>query len=138
MIGISAGAETGGGQPRTSNKPFSTIERRSPLIRKRPFTYMICFSLAKRQIHLCTIHPGAFDESLRCILRTVSLDEEPKYETLSYVWGEPIIDHAISVDGSVLMIHQKSPHCSSVPSGPRTPPGFLRRDIRCIPRPFDP
>lgn len=79
---------------------------------------------SQRQIRLCTIHPGPFDESLSCSLRTVSLDKEPKYETLSYLWGEPIFDHAISVDGSVMMITKNLHVALRYLREPRTPRGF--------------
>ncbi|KAL8965697.1 MAG: hypothetical protein Q9183_003729 [Haloplaca sp. 2 TL-2023] len=58
----------------------------------------------QKQIRICTIHPGAFDDPIRCSLHTVSLDDNPKYETLSYAWGAPIFDHEILVDGSILKV----------------------------------
>ncbi|KAL8995441.1 MAG: hypothetical protein Q9169_004812 [Polycauliona sp. 2 TL-2023] len=58
----------------------------------------------RRQIRICTIHPGSFDDPINCSLHTVSLDDNPEYETLSYAWGAPIFDHTISIDGAVLKV----------------------------------
>ena len=42
----------------------------------------------RREIRLLEIHGGMFHEKLRCTLRTVSLEEIPVYEALSYNWGD--------------------------------------------------
>ncbi|KAL6912736.1 hypothetical protein FSST1_010496 [Fusarium sambucinum] len=46
--------------------------------------------LAAREIRLLVIQPGIFREPLRCILKTVSLDDEPSphFEALSYCWND--------------------------------------------------
>lgn len=41
------------------------------------------------QIRLLTIQPGEPEDDIQCSLTTVSLDDQPKYEALSYVWGDP-------------------------------------------------
>ena len=56
----------------------------------------------RRQIRICLIHPGAFEDPIKCSLRTVSLDDDPQYETLSYAWGAPVFDHTVLVDGAAL------------------------------------
>ncbi|KAI0406752.1 HET-domain-containing protein [Xylaria palmicola] len=38
-------------------------------------------------IRVLELLPGMFDNDLRVILRTVSLDDKPSYEALSYTWG---------------------------------------------------
>ncbi|KAL8868177.1 MAG: hypothetical protein Q9174_005159 [Haloplaca sp. 1 TL-2023] len=58
----------------------------------------------RKEIRICTIHPGAFDDPIHCSLLTVSLDDNPKYETLSYAWGPPLFDHEILVNGSILKV----------------------------------
>lgn len=58
----------------------------------------------RKEIRICTVHPGAFDDPIRCSLRTVSLQDDPEYETLSYAWGEPVFDHELLVDGAVLNV----------------------------------
>lgn len=40
------------------------------------------------QIRLVTLYPGKWSEPIRCSLRTVSLSNKPRYQALSYVWGD--------------------------------------------------
>lgn len=40
-----------------------------------------------KTIRLLELLPGAFENDLRCSLRTVALDDKPYYEALSYTWG---------------------------------------------------
>ena len=41
-----------------------------------------------REIRLLSLLPGKFNQGMiECIIRTVSLDEKPKYSALSYSWG---------------------------------------------------
>lgn len=58
----------------------------------------------RKQIRICTIHPGAFEDPISCSLHTVSLEDDPEYETLSYAWGAPILDHTVLVDGAALKV----------------------------------
>ena len=58
----------------------------------------------RRQIRICLIHPGTLGDPVRCSLRTVSLDDGPQYETLSYAWGAPVFDHTVLVDGAALNV----------------------------------
>ncbi|KAL8753351.1 MAG: hypothetical protein Q9199_005103 [Rusavskia elegans] len=58
----------------------------------------------RKQIRICTIHPGAFKDPISCSLHTVSLYDDPEYETLSYAWGAPILDHTVLVDGAALKV----------------------------------
>ena len=46
-------------------------------------------NVQRREIRLCTLLPGTFDEPVACRLDVISLLEKPKYETLSYAWGAP-------------------------------------------------
>ncbi|KAL8835919.1 MAG: hypothetical protein Q9176_006603 [Flavoplaca citrina] len=59
---------------------------------------------SRKQIRICTIHPGAFEDPVKCSLSTVLLDDNPEYETLSYAWGASVVDHTVLVDGSVLKV----------------------------------
>ena len=52
----------------------------------------------KREIRLTTIKPGTQPEPIRCDLSYVSLNDTPKYEALSYVWGDPSIRMPILLD----------------------------------------
>ncbi|KAI1415164.1 HET-domain-containing protein [Hypoxylon sp. FL1857] len=52
-----------------------------------------------RQIRLVTICPGIWSDIIECILHTTSLDDSPRYEALSYVWGDANKKVPISLDG---------------------------------------
>ena len=47
-------------------------------------------------IRVVRLEPGSFDSPIRCRLHHVDLDTGPKYEALSYVWGDP--DAAIPIE----------------------------------------
>ena len=64
----------------------------------------------RRQIRISLIHPGAFEDPIKCSLRTVSLDDDPQYETLSYAWGAPVFDHTVLVDGAALNVTKNLHH----------------------------
>ncbi|KAI0542819.1 heterokaryon incompatibility protein-domain-containing protein [Xylaria digitata] len=44
---------------------------------------------SKKEIRLLTLLDGGWNDRIKCELRVVSLDDQPKYEALSYVWGSP-------------------------------------------------
>ena len=44
-------------------------------------------SVAEKQIRVVTVYPGHLGQMIRCGFQTVSLNDEPDYEALSYVWG---------------------------------------------------
>jgi hypothetical protein len=48
-----------------------------------------------RVVHLL---PGHWNDKIRCELHTTSLDTQPTYEALSYVWGNPEITSQILLD----------------------------------------
>ena len=52
-------------------------------------TSLIYQPLENREIRVITLAPGKWDDEIACSLKTVSLDDNPSYETLSYVWGDP-------------------------------------------------
>lgn len=52
----------------------------------------------KGEIRLATIKSGTQPEPIRCNLSYVSLNDTPKYEALSYVWGDPSIRIPILLD----------------------------------------
>ncbi|KAF7914568.1 uncharacterized protein EAF01_000974 [Botrytis porri] len=45
--------------------------------------------VSKKRVRLVTLLPGDFSRDIHCTLTTVSLSDEPVYEILSYVWGNP-------------------------------------------------
>ena len=52
----------------------------------------------KREVRLVTIKSGTPPEPIQCNLSYVSLNDTPKYEALSYVWGDPSIRMPILLD----------------------------------------
>jgi hypothetical protein len=55
-------------------------------------------------IRLLQLQPGAFDDDIRITLIEAPLSKPPKYEALSYVWGSPTPDSAISCHGLELLV----------------------------------
>ena len=59
----------------------------------------------KSQIRLVTIHPKDHEsQQVRCDLEICSLDENPHYEALSYVWGDQSHLLHILLDGQVFLV----------------------------------
>ncbi|KAF2835714.1 HET-domain-containing protein, partial [Patellaria atrata CBS 101060] len=52
---------------------------------------------AARHTRLIELQPRSAGDGLRCLLKTISIDEAPKYEALSYVWGLTTEGHSICV-----------------------------------------
>ncbi|KAF1911821.1 heterokaryon incompatibility protein-domain-containing protein [Ampelomyces quisqualis] len=55
--------------------------------------------LQHNEIRLIELLPDAWDAQLGCRLFTVSLDNPPAFESLSYVWGDPSITKTITCNG---------------------------------------
>lgn len=51
----------------------------------------------KREIRLLHIKPGVWTDEISCDLTTVSLDDNPKYAALSYVWGNATATERIAL-----------------------------------------
>ena len=74
-------------------------------------SHMVAYAYTKldvqrREIRLCTLLPGTFDEPVACNLNVVSLDDKPEYESLSYAWGAAIFNKGLVVKDSVDSIVQ--------------------------------
>jgi hypothetical protein len=54
----------------------------------------------RREIRIAKLNPGDFSDDIHCTLFKVSLDDNPQYEALSYVWGDPGVTRQISLNGS--------------------------------------
>jgi hypothetical protein len=52
------------------------------------------------QIRVIELVPGRWTDAINCSMRTVSLDENPSYEALSYVWGDPKDTVSITLNGA--------------------------------------
>ncbi|PWY91506.1 hypothetical protein BO94DRAFT_462372 [Aspergillus sclerotioniger CBS 115572] len=56
------------------------------------------------EIRLLILEPGKGNDAIRCRLKHVSLSDNPKYEALSYVWGNPNKQGYIYCDGKRVRI----------------------------------
>ncbi|KAF9639192.1 hypothetical protein BFW01_g10089 [Lasiodiplodia theobromae] len=53
---------------------------------------------SRREIRLLSLLPGQLSDEIVCELAVFSLFEEPKYEALSYVWGDPSNPHHVTLN----------------------------------------
>jgi hypothetical protein len=53
----------------------------------------------KKEIRLLSLLPGKTDHPIECTLQTVSLDDPPEFEALSYVWGDVAVKKPVAVNG---------------------------------------
>ncbi|KAH7357235.1 heterokaryon incompatibility protein-domain-containing protein [Rhexocercosporidium sp. MPI-PUGE-AT-0058] len=68
-------------------------------------------------IRLLVLEPGTFEDSISCHLKHVSLESKPKYEALSYVWGDSFQTKEILCEGCsmkvTISLHQALRHLRS-------------------------
>src|SRR3569833_263089 len=77
----------GSGLASTGEEPVETIYKEQTL------------DLSKRQIRILQLYPGAPKQPIQCALETAYLDENPRYEALSYAWVNPNVSVPIRVNG---------------------------------------
>lgn len=58
------------------------------------------------EIRLLRLYPGRFADDIEGSMSVVSLDDRPKYETLSYVWGGATLTRPIHINGRELQVTQ--------------------------------
>jgi hypothetical protein len=69
-----------------------------------PFKYPT-INFLERQIRLLHIQPGASHDMISCTLETVSLEDNPQYEALSYEWGKPDTNsREIKIDQRIIIV----------------------------------
>ncbi|KAF2727801.1 HET-domain-containing protein [Polyplosphaeria fusca] len=68
-----------------------------------PPTYEYSPLSPPRHIRLVTIHPGR-ELQVSCSLSHTPLDNAPRYEALSYAWGDPTCSETMLLDGELLPI----------------------------------
>jgi hypothetical protein len=56
------------------------------------------------QIRILTLLPGFWDDEIHCQLHKAVLAENPKYETLSYAWGNALDKKKIHLDGHAVSV----------------------------------
>jgi hypothetical protein len=60
---------------------------------------------SKSEIRLLLLHPAQdMTSEIQCTLSKVSLDANPRYFALSYVWGDPKVTHNILVNGCQIQV----------------------------------
>lgn len=67
--------------------PVVRLTESEPKHSRRPFQHHAL--TGPHEIRLVELLPGGLNDPLRCKILHVSLDENPKYEAVSYVWGQP-------------------------------------------------
>lgn len=85
----------------------------------------------KSEIRLVTLLPGKPCDAIQCTLSTASLDENPTFAALSYVWGDPSATKTITVDGEPFDATLNLEECLRAIREPRAP-RVLWIDAICI------
>jgi hypothetical protein len=65
--------------------------------------YQHWLNAERNEIRTLTLIRGGFHDPIQCSLQTVSLDDHPTYNALSYVWGNVENNVPIAVDGTVFL-----------------------------------
>lgn len=60
--------------------------------------------LDKQQIRLLHLQPGEFHDPISATLSVACLGDSPRYEALSYVWGDPNVCLDIYLDRCTLKV----------------------------------
>lgn len=59
---------------------------------------------SRNQIRVLTLHSSKLEDSIQCTLSTISLDCNPAFSALSYVWGDTNVTAEIIVDGTSIQV----------------------------------
>ncbi|ORY57211.1 heterokaryon incompatibility protein-domain-containing protein [Pseudomassariella vexata] len=62
---------------------------------------LIC---AREEIRVLHLHDGSGDDKVVCTLEKVSLDDNPTFNALSYVWGDATITAPVTINGRILNV----------------------------------
>ncbi|KAI2621622.1 HET-domain-containing protein [Hypoxylon sp. NC1633] len=57
-----------------------------------------------RQIRILIVNSGSWTDTIECSVQAVFIDDNPQYEALSYVWGDPSKKRQISLDGHTIQV----------------------------------
>lgn len=55
-------------------------------------------------IRLLELYPGHANDNLDCTLHQTKLENAPKYEAISYAWGDPANKIDVLCDGKIIMV----------------------------------
>src|SRR5271163_1637938 len=68
-----------------------------------PYPYQV-LDAEQRQIRVLTLLPGNWHDPISCELEVVSLNDDPAYFALSYVWGDPKVTLPIYLHKHALQV----------------------------------
>jgi hypothetical protein len=68
-----------------------------------PYAYQV-LDVEQRQIGVLTLLPGSWYDPISCELEVVSLNDDPAYFALSYVWGDPKVTLPILLHKHALQV----------------------------------
>lgn len=63
-------------------------------------------NVSRKEIRLLHIHPAAWNDGIECYMEIVSLKDYPKFQAISYVWGDTTNKLSITVNGQELAVTQ--------------------------------
>jgi hypothetical protein len=96
---------------------------------------------SRREIRLLTVLPSRNDsDPISCLLNVVSLNDEPRYSALSYVWGSLDSEEGITVNGQFLYQARENlvlflrffRRCLTSGVSNDNPPNYIWVDAICI------
>ena len=61
---------------------------------------------SEKFIRLLDLYPGDANDNIDCTLRETELENAPKYEAISYAWGDPANKIDVLCDGKIIMVTQ--------------------------------
>ncbi|KAE9365782.1 HET-domain-containing protein [Stipitochalara longipes BDJ] len=61
---------------------------------------------SEKFIRLLELYPGHANDNIECTLRQTELENAPKYEAISYAWGDPANKIDVLCDGKIIMVTQ--------------------------------
>jgi hypothetical protein len=86
-----------GSDKKVSPTKFEDLKSQIDVQGHTSFTYEAL--AAGTYIRLITLLPGDNESAIKCLLTTTDLSKQPKYEALSYVWGEVDVAYGILLNG---------------------------------------
>ena len=68
--------------------------------------YHYCPLPSEKFIRLLELYPGNANENIDCTLYQTKLEDAPKYEAISYTWGNPANKTNVLCDSKIIMVTQ--------------------------------
>lgn len=59
---------------------------------------------SEKFVRLIELYPGHTNEDIACTLRQTRLEDAPKYEAISYAWGDPANKINLLCDGKIITV----------------------------------